>query len=248
MRCPKTCSCAGHLLTSLVGLNDGADESLRWLRLAKDMEHVCLTKKRGSMSDPQLVIHNRNNNSVGDAPNLEPGNLLGTEAAHERSMLRKIRDIQSVARQGVDQERRSQAEMFGVHPQKLVVPSEDRPLSLFEPTTWAMAFPDLFPFGDGVPFLKREVHIEAGEVFRYLLMRDELDYTVEGDPITAPVEGTALPRWRAAVSCNDTTNRSDFFFYSVGATFCLSNVILQLGVFPTKEVFCKGTTESLASL
>ena len=62
-----------------VGLNDGADENLRWLRLAKDMEHVCLTKKRGSMSDPQLVLHNRNNNSVGEDPNLEAGNLLGTD-------------------------------------------------------------------------------------------------------------------------------------------------------------------------
>jgi len=192
--------CAGHLLTSLVGLNDGADESLRWLRLAKDMEHVCLTKKRGSMSDPQLVLHNRNNNSVGEDSNLEAGNLLGTEAQHERRVLRQIRDIQAVARQGVDQERRSQAEMFGVRPQQLVVPSEDRPLSLFEPATWSMAFPDLFPFGDGVPFLKREVHIEAGEVFRYLLMRDELDYSVEGESVAAPTHGAALPRWRTAVS------------------------------------------------
>ena len=108
--------CAGHLLTSLVGLNDGADENLRWLRLAKDMEHVCLTKKRGSMSDPQLVLHNRNNN-IGEDPNLEAGSLLGTEAQHERRVLRQIRDIQAVARQGVDQERRSQAEMFGVRPQ-----------------------------------------------------------------------------------------------------------------------------------
>ena len=135
-------------MTSLVGLNDGADENLRWLRLAKDMEHVCLTKKRGSMSDPQLVLHNRNNNTVGEDPNLEAGNLLGTEAQHERRVLRQIRDIQAVARQGVDQERRSQAEMFGVRPQQLVAPSEDRPLSLFEPATWSMAFPDLFPFGD----------------------------------------------------------------------------------------------------
>ena len=192
--------CAGHLLTSLVGLNDGADENLRWLRLAKDMEHVCLTKKRGSMSDPQLVLHNRNNNTVGEDPNLEAGNLLGTEAQHERRVLRQIRDIQAVARQGVDQERRSQAEMFGVRPQQLVVPSEDRPLSLFEPATWSMAFPDLFPFGDGVPFLKREVHIEAGEVFRYLLMRDELDYSVEGESVAAPAHGAAIPRWRTAVS------------------------------------------------
>ncbi len=207
--------CAGHLLTSLVGLNDGADEDLRWLRLAKDMEHVCLTKKRGSMSDPQLVLHNRNNNTVGEDPNLEAGNLLGTEAQHERRVLRQIRDIQAVARQGVDQERRSQAQMFGVHPQQLVVPSEDRPLSLFEPATWSMAFPDLFPFGDGVPFLKREVHIEAGEVFRYLLMRDELDYSVEGESVAAPARGTAVPRWRTAVS---SLQRSGY-----PSTGCLSN-------------------------
>ena len=129
----------------MVGLNDDADENLRWLRLAKDMEHVCLTKKRGSMSDPQLVPHNRNNNTVGEGPNLEAGNLLGTEAQHDgRRVLRQIRDIQAVARQGVDQERRSQAQMFGVHPQKLVVPSQDRPLSLFEP----------FPFRRRCTFLE----------------------------------------------------------------------------------------------
>ena len=49
-------------------------------------------------------------------------------------------------------------------------------MNMFQPATWAMAFPDLFPWADGAPFVKRETSVEAGEVFRYLLLREELVY------------------------------------------------------------------------
>ena len=47
---------------------------------------------------------------------------------------------------------------------------------MFEAATWAMSFPDLFPWGDGLPFLKRETSLDASELFRYLLLRKELEY------------------------------------------------------------------------
>ena len=37
-----------------------------------------------------------------------------------------------------------------------MIPSGQDPVSMFDPATWGMAFPELFPFGDGVPFLFRE--------------------------------------------------------------------------------------------
>ena len=49
---------------------------------------------------------------------------------------------------------------------------QDDPLSMFEAATWAMSFPDLFPWGDGLPFLKRETSLDASELFRYLLLRE----------------------------------------------------------------------------
>ena len=53
-----------------------------------------------------------------------------------------------------------------------------------------MSFPDLFPWGDGLPFLKREANMDATKVFRYLLLREELHYS-EGDAL--------LPRWSLSV-------------------------------------------------
>ncbi|CAJ1458768.1 unnamed protein product, partial [Effrenium voratum] len=55
------------------------------------------------------------------------------------------------------------------------------------------AFPNLFPWGDGVPpFVKRETSMEAAEVFRYMLLREELVY---GEEVTQP----PLPRWSLSV-------------------------------------------------
>ena len=62
---------------------------------------------------------------------------------------------------------------------------QDDPLSMFDAATWAMSFPDLFPWGDGLPFLKRETSLDASELFRYLLLREELEYD----------EPAPLPRW-----------------------------------------------------
>ena len=91
--------------------------------------------------------------------------------------------------------------------------SPDSPLSMFEPSTWAMAFLDLFPWGDGVPFLRREVPLAAEEVFQYLLLREELEYEVDGadetpasrrrvsaDSNASVRDIKASSRWTASVS------------------------------------------------
>ncbi|CAK9096081.1 Transketolase, partial [Durusdinium trenchii] len=172
---------SGHLISSIVGLNDTSDDENRWLRVCRDVEDLCRRKPRQYDTDAELVVRNRANNDLGvGAAQMEGANLLGREGAHERGVLRRIRQVQTVAAHGVETERQAQGQMFEVRPQKLVVPSRDTPLSMFEPGTWAMAFPTLFPWGDGVPFLKRETSMEASEVFRYLLLREELQYSGEG--------------------------------------------------------------------
>ena len=165
------------------------------------MEDLCRRKPRQYDTDAELVVRNRANNDLGvGAAQMEGANLLGREGVHERGVLRRIRQVQTVAAHGVETERQAQGQMFEVRPQKLVVPSRDTPLSMFEPGTWAMAFPTLFPWGDGVPFLKRETSMEASEVFRYLLLREELQYS--GD---AGVEDEvpALPRWSLSAARDD---------------------------------------------
>ena len=107
-----------------------------------------------------------------------PEALRGREGRQEKSVLDGIRSVQTLAR-GMERQREHEQDMFQQPPSKLVVPSRDSPVSMFEPATWAMAFPDLFPWGDGVPFLRREVPLAAEEVFQYLLLREELEYEVD---------------------------------------------------------------------
>lgn len=174
----------GHLVSCIVGLNDAADENNKWVRVLRDVEDVCVRQGGQRRSAAAAVVRNRVNNDVGaaDAPDAP---LLGREGLQEQETLRKIRRIQKVARGTAESDRQAEAAMFQVRPSKLVVPTQDEPLSMFEPATWAMSFPDLFPWGDGLPFLKRETSLDASELFRYLLLREELEY---GEP--AP-----LPRW-----------------------------------------------------
>ena len=213
--------CAGHLLTSLVGLNDGADENLRWLRLAKDMEHVCLTKKRGSMSDPQLVLHNRNNNTVGEDPNLEAGNLLGTEAQHERRVLRQIRDIQAVARQGVDQERRSQR-------QKCLACVRNNWLCHLK----TGRFPCLNQLHGLWHFL-----IFSPSAMEYLFWNERFT----SKQVKCFDTFSCVMNWTTVLKVNLWLHQHMAQQYRVGelqSLVCKEVVILQLGVFPTKEKMC----------
>ena len=111
--------------------------------------------------------------------------------------------VQSYAKD-VARERKLQDVQFGRKPQKLVVPAHADLANMFDPSTWAMAFPDLFPYGDGVPFLIRQSSIDFLETAQYLLCREELVYTVPGDD----TRYVALdrPRWAAHV------NRKEFIF------------------------------------
>ena len=177
-------------MSSIVGLNDGADEQNKWMRVLKDVEEVCVRQGGRRRSHAADVLRNRINNEMPAPDASVPGQLLGREGAQERDTMQKIRRIQKIARGTAENERNVEAATFQVKPSKLVVPTRDEPLSMFDPATWGMSFPDLFPWGDGLPFSKREANIDATEVFRYLLLREELHYS-EGDAL--------LPRWSLSV-------------------------------------------------
>ena len=122
-------------------------------------------------NDAEMLHVHRANNALdaagaGDAP----APLLGREGAFERNVLKRVKRIQQHAKD-MGGERRVQQEQYGVKPQKLVVPSEEHASSMFDAGTWSMAYPDLFPYTDGVPFLVRETKVTALEVFQYLLCR-----------------------------------------------------------------------------
>ena len=189
---------AGHLLCSVIGMNDAADERDKCIRLSKDLESLAEDKwQQGAMRNDAEMLHVRraNNelNAAGSSTDA-PAPLLGREGAFERGVLRRVQRVQQHAKDMAG-ERRVQQQQYGVKPEKLVVPSEEHPSSMFDPGTWAMAYPDLFPYGDGVPFLVRETKITALEVFQYLLCRDELSYTGPGEASYEPPQRT---RWTAS--------------------------------------------------
>ncbi|CAJ1439150.1 unnamed protein product, partial [Effrenium voratum] len=188
---------AGHMLSTVVGLNDGADEQNKWVRVVRDLEELCERRPGDRRSHAEELVRNRSNNDMdGQVPDGDR-QLLGREGAHERRTINQIRRVQSLARGTAESERRAEASMFHVRPSKLVVPSGAEPASMFEPSTWAMAYPDLFPWGDGVPFLRRDTALDAPEVFRYLLLREELHYILcEDEAAARPM----LPRWSLSES------------------------------------------------
>ena len=58
----------------------------------------------------------------------------------------------------------------------LVVPTGSQPVSSFDPKFWTMAFPLLFPNGDGVYGLERETPLYFDDWTALMLERDELEY------------------------------------------------------------------------
>ena len=196
------------MVTAIVGNNDGSDGSHACMRMCKDLEGLLESKKHLRVETPcndaeRLILY-RHDNSVEEGGLLARDgaeSLYGPEGKFERDVLRRVRKIQSSDRDVV-QERRMQDAQFGKKPQKLVVPAHADLANMFDPSTWAMAFPDLFPYGDGVPFLIREAPIEFLETVQYLLRREELVYSVPGD--AAVYVGLDRPRWAAHVTRHES--------------------------------------------
>ena len=194
-------------MSCIVGLNDAEDEQNKWLRVIKDVEAVCVRQAGERRSSAADVVRNRANNDVGSGDEMEK-QLLGREGMQERQTLRKIKRVQKVAAKTAEGERQSEASMFQVRPSKLVVPTQDSPLSLFEAKTWCTAFPDLFPWADGVPFLRRETDLGAAEVFRYLLLREELVYS-------EPDVSVPLPRWSLSALWSGLSIGFNVFYFTL---------------------------------
>ena len=151
------------MVTAIVGNNDGSDGSHACMRMCKDLEGLLESKKHVRVETPcndaeRLMLCIDTTivwRKVDCWHAMEPNLCMVGKGQFERDVLRRVRKIQSSARDVV-QERRMQDAQFGKKPQKLVVPAHADLANMFDPSTWAMAFPDLFPYGDGVPFLIRE--------------------------------------------------------------------------------------------
>ena len=144
-------------MTAIVGANDGDDRSNACVMLSHELESLLEPQFRGKSADrvnaAEEVLRLRQQNEItGDGEAVEGGeNLLGREGRLQKKVMQRIKKVQ---RHALDlaQERRVQQNQYAQRPQKLVVPSGQDPVSMFDPATWGMAFPELFPFGDGVHF------------------------------------------------------------------------------------------------
>ena len=189
-------SYAGHLVTAIIGANDGDDRSNAYVILSHELESLLEPQFRGKGADrvkaaEEVLRLRRQNDVTGDGEAVEGGeNLLGREVRLEKKGLQ---------RHALDlaQECRVQQSQYAQRPQKLVVPSGQDPVSMFDPATWGMAFAELFSFGDGVPFLVRETKLSFLETIQYLLMRDELVYDVPG---MDEYQASDRARWSSHVS------------------------------------------------
>ena len=70
-------------MSCIVGLNDGADEQNKWVRVVKDMEEVCLRQGGQRRSHAATVVRNRINNEVVPTDADAHGQLLGREGNQE---------------------------------------------------------------------------------------------------------------------------------------------------------------------
>jgi hypothetical protein len=100
--------------------------------------------------------------------------LLGRDRVLERRAHEHVRLIKDLAARcgRAEYERQLQRSVQAVHPQVLAVPVTGEPLSSFDPRTLPMAMPELFPYGDGAPFLDRRTPMTLQEWARMLLMRE----------------------------------------------------------------------------
>ncbi|CAK9081626.1 unnamed protein product [Durusdinium trenchii] len=112
---------AGHLVSSIVGLNDGEDEQCKWLKVGRDMQELCRRKPGSRLSVAQQVCRDRDGNVVSDGSSARSSQLLGREGLRERQALGQIKSIQSLAAQSAQSHRQVEADMFQVRPSKLVV-------------------------------------------------------------------------------------------------------------------------------
>ena len=115
-----------------------------------------------------------------------------------KKVLNDVRDIQLMAKKCGSKEYMRQAEQAAVKARKpwlLLVPTHGEPASMFEPLTLAMALPDLFVYGDLVPFLLREANMNFLEWVQMLLAREELAYDLP-DEEPGSYQPPQPSRWR----------------------------------------------------
>jgi hypothetical protein len=114
----------------------------------------------------------------------QPASLATAKAAAEEQCFRAVVDLREAARQlNTHNWERNLAflDKAAESDKALFVPSQ-KPLSMFDPTTWSKCFSEWW-FGDGLPNdSQRPRKITFEQLFATLLHREELEYQLDEDP------------------------------------------------------------------
>ena len=176
---PMPCSAA------LIGGSEYADKRFTWFKLGMQLTELQESTNRspGYRNEAEQTLYDRVQNAMpGEAVDVSEADssLQGTEASRQRRVVNKIKSIQEAAKTMGEQNvaRQLEANMFNQAPQRLSIPTGETLSNTFEPLTWAMAFPEIYPWSDGMPFLLREQRMSFQECISYSLLREELEYTM----------------------------------------------------------------------
>ena len=170
------------MLSTVVGLNDGADEQNKWVRVVRDLEELCERRPGDRRSHAEELVRNRSNNDMdGQVP----------DTNHARRLCSRWHDELG----------RPHMKHAGLRPALALGSAACQALhsaDLVDRAPLVRAFtPQKLTISDGVPFLRRDTALDAPEVFRYLLLREELHYILcEDEAAARPM----LPRWSLSES------------------------------------------------
>ena len=130
------------------------------------------------------ALHQQSN-SADPSSAAQPASLITAKAAAEEECFRAVVDLRETARKLNDSNWEKSLALLDNAAEcdkALFVPSQ-KPLSMFDPTTWCKCFSELW-FGDGLPndpLRPRKITFET--LFAALLHREELEYYTDVDPV-----------------------------------------------------------------
>ena len=161
----------------------------------QNLEHV-----RDSVSSRRALQHPTN--SADPSSDAQAASSATAKAAAEEDCFRAVVDLREAARKLNDSNWEKNLALLDKAAEcdkALFVPSQ-KPLSMFDPTTWCKCFPEWW-FGDGLPnYSERPRKITFEMLFAALLHREELQYHL-GDEV---VEYITCYHMRARGHCATT--------------------------------------------
>ena len=189
--------------SALIGGTELLDAGMQWLSVTEQLKQLCAPKRRRTgvrTNDCEEVgrLQRANELPGGSATSNQ---LLGRDKLLQTRVAKRVETLQSLAGQCGRQQYQRDLEKSTMQqqPYKLLVPTKGELVSMFDPRTLAMAMPDLFVYGDMVPFLVRETPMTFLEWAQMMLSREELAYDV-GLPASEPFCPPQPFRWRQSSS------------------------------------------------